>query len=272
MKYKMIVLDLDDTLLRDDLTISPRTKEALMAAQKEGVKVVLASGRPTFGMKPIAKELELEKFGSYILSFNGAKITDCRTEEEIFSSTLSVETVQRLYRISQEEGLSILTYGKDHIITEQSNEYVEIESGLTGMRIQESASFVETVQEPVVKTLMVGDPDKVAEAEKKLQRQLAGELSVMRSKPFFLEFTEAGVDKGTSLHQLIGRLGIKQEEVIAMGDSSNDLPMIRFAGLGVAMGNARDEIKEAADYVTDSNMDDGVAKVIEKFVFAYQEV
>ncbi len=147
MKYKMIVLDLDDTLLRDDLTISPRTKEALMAAQKEGVKVVLASGRPTFGMKPIAKELELEKFGSYILSFNGAKITDCRTEEEIFSSTLSVETVQRLYRISQEEGLSILTYGKDHIITEQSNEYVKIESGLTGMRIQETASFVETVQE-----------------------------------------------------------------------------------------------------------------------------
>ncbi|MWV42449.1 Cof-type HAD-IIB family hydrolase [Paenibacillus sp. HJL G12] len=271
MKYKMIVLDLDDTLLRDDQSISPRTKEALMTAQKEGVKVVLASGRPTFGMKEIAKELELEKFGSFILSFNGAKIINCRTGEEIFSSTLSVDTVQQLFEISQREKLSMLTYLGDHIVTEDRNEYTDIESGLTGMSIREVDSFVQAVQEPVVKVLMVDAPEKVVEAEKKLQEELAGELSVMRSKPFFLEFTEAGVDKGTSLHQLIRHLGILQEEVIAMGDSFNDLAMIRFAGLGVAMGNARDEIKDAADYVTDTNMNDGVAKVIEKFVLAYQE-
>ncbi|WP_136605776.1 Cof-type HAD-IIB family hydrolase [Paenibacillus dokdonensis] len=271
MKYKMIVLDLDDTLLRDDQTISPRTKEALMNAQKEGVKVVLASGRPTFGMKGIAKELELEKFGSFILSFNGAKIINCLTEEEIFSSTLSVDTVQKLFGISQREKLSMLTYLGDHIVTEDRNEYTDIESGLTGMSIREVDSFVEAVKEPVVKVLMVDAPEKVAEAEEKLQVELAGELSVMRSKPFFLEFTEAGVDKGTSLHQLIRHLGILQEEVIAMGDSFNDLAMIRFAGLGVAMGNAREEIKEAADYVTDTNMNDGVAKVIEQFVLAYQQ-
>ncbi|MCT6917461.1 MAG: HAD-IIB family hydrolase, partial [Bacillus wiedmannii] len=89
MTYKMIVLDLDDTLLRDDHTISPRTKEALMTAQEQGVKVVLASGRPTFGMRNVAKELRLEEYGSFILSFNGAKIINCKTNEEIFSSTLS---------------------------------------------------------------------------------------------------------------------------------------------------------------------------------------
>lgn len=79
MTYKMIVLDLDDTLLRDDHTISPRTKEALMTAQEQGVKVVLASGRPTFGMRNVAKELRLEEYGSFILSFNGAKIINCKT-------------------------------------------------------------------------------------------------------------------------------------------------------------------------------------------------
>ena len=84
MTYKMIVLDLDDTLLRDDHTISPRTKEALMTAQEQGVKVVLASGRPTFGMRNVAKELRLEEYGSFILSFNGAKIINCKTNEEIF--------------------------------------------------------------------------------------------------------------------------------------------------------------------------------------------
>ena len=92
----------------------------------------------------------------------------------------------------------------------------------------------------------------------------------MRSKPFFLEFTEVGVDKGTSLHHLIQKLGIQQSEVIAMGDSYNDVAMIEFAGLGVAMGNAPDDIKALANYVTDTNMNDGVAKVVEKFVFTPQ--
>ena len=99
MTYKMIVLDLDDTLLRDDHTISPRTKEALMTAQEQGVKVVLASGRPTFGMRNVAKELRLEEYGSFILSFNGAKIINCKTNEEIFSSTLSPEIVHNLLKL-----------------------------------------------------------------------------------------------------------------------------------------------------------------------------
>lgn len=268
MNYKMIVLDLDDTLLRDDGTISSRTKKALMTAQEAGVKVVLASGRPTFAMRAIAKELELEKFGSFILSFNGAKITNCQTGEELFSSTLSVETVHKLYEISKQEGLSALSYIDDEIITEARNGYTEIEAGITGMNVIQVDSFVQTVKQPVVKVLMVEAPEKLVKVEKKLQQQLAGQLSVMRSKPFFLEFTEAGVDKGTSLHQLIQKLGIAQQEVIAMGDSYNDLAMIQFAGLGVAMGNAPDDIKKVADYITDTNMNDGVAKVVEKFILA----
>ncbi|WP_028532251.1 Cof-type HAD-IIB family hydrolase [Paenibacillus sp. UNC217MF] len=266
MNYKMIVLDLDDTLLRDDRTISPRSKQALLDAQAAGVKVVLASGRPTYAMIDIAEELELDRFGSFILSFNGAKITNFSTKEELFSSTLPVETVRDIYALSQQEEMSVLTYVGDDIVTEACNEFVEKESEITGMPILEVDSFVDAVQQPVVKVLMVGNADKLAVIEKKLQKQLEGQLSVMRSKPFFLEFTEHGVDKGTSLHELIQKLGIRQEEVIAMGDSYNDVAMIKFAGLGVAMGNAPADIQALADYVTDTNMNDGVAKVVEKYV------
>ena len=271
MSYKMIVLDLDDTLLRDDGTISPRTKEALMSAQEAGVKVVLASGRPTYGMIGLADELELERFGSYILSFNGAKIINWKTKEEVFSSTLSPQLAHELHVMSVEEGVSALTYVGNDIVTEAANEYTRIESQITGMKIVEVPSFAEAVQVPVVKVLMVADPEKLVKVEEKLKVKLDGQLYVSRSKPFFLEFTEVGVNKGTSLHHLIQQLGIERSEVIAMGDGYNDVTMLEFAGLGVAMGNAPEEIKQMADYVTDTNMNDGVAQVVEQFVLKQLE-
>lgn len=271
MSYKMIVLDLDDTLLRDDHTISARTKEALMKAQELGVKVVLASGRPTYGMRHIAQELNLGQYGSFILSFNGGKIINCSSEEEMFSSTLSPKAVQQLYELSVREEVYIHTYIGDEIITQDENPYTDIEAKLTGLPIKIVPIFVNEVNEPVVKCLMVGPPEQLKAVEKKLQVELEEEFSIMRSKPYFLEFTEKGVTKGTSLNQLIQACGIKREEVIAIGDSYNDMSMIEFAGFGVAMGNAPDDIKEIANFVTDTNMNDGVAKVVEEYILsAYQ--
>jgi len=267
MNYKMIVLDLDDTLLQDDHTISSRTKEALMKAQEMGVKVVLASGRPTFAMKHIAQELSLAKYGSFILSFNGGKILNCQNYEEIFSSTISAEDVHSLYEISRREGVYIHTYVDDFIVTEDDNPYTNIEAQITGLPITIVDQFQKAVTVPVVKSLMVEAPEKLKTVETKLQQELGHKFSIMRSKPFFLEFTELGVTKGTSLNHLIQACGITREQVIAIGDSYNDLSMIEFAGLGVAMGNAPDDIKEKADFVTDTNMNDGVAKVIEEFIF-----
>ena len=266
MSYKMIVLDLDDTLLRDDHTISDRTKDALMRAQEKGVKVVLASGRPTSAMKHIAEELELAKYGSFILSFNGSQIIDWQDKQRVFSKTLSPEAVHKLYDISRREGVSIHTYIGDDIVTEDDSMYTAEESAITGIPVKFVDSFKKAVTEPVVKCLMLHDPEILKVVEAKLQAELEEEFSVMRSKPYFLEFMQKGITKGTSLNHLIQILGIEREEVIAMGDSYNDLEMIRFAGLGVAMGNANDDIKAAADYVTDTNMNDGVAKVVEEFI------
>lgn len=266
MEYKMIVLDLDDTLLRDDHSISDRTKLALMNAQEKGVKVVLASGRPTFGMTAIADELSLAHYGSFILSFNGGKIIDYQTGEDIFSSTLSYSDIEKLYALSRREGVYIHTYVGDAIITETENQFTTTESKITGLPIKIVNNFVDKVTEPPVKVLMVGEPEKLKRVETKLQAELAEEFSVMRSKPFFLEFTEKGVTKGTSLNQLIQACGIKREEVIAIGDSYNDQAMIEFAGLGVAMGNAPDDIKAIADLVADTSMNDGVAKIVETYI------
>lgn len=257
---------MDDTLLLDNHTIGDHTQRALMKAQEVGVKVVLASGRPTQGMTAYATDLQLHNYGSYILAFNGAKIINCKTGEELFSSKLNPETVHMLYELSLREEVHLHTYIGDTIITEKNNPYTSIESELTGLPIDEVKSLVKAVQEPVVKVLMSERPEKLVEVEKKLKEELEDQLSIFRSKPYFLEFIEHGVTKGSSLEMLIKKLGLKREEVIAIGDSYNDLEMIELAGLGVAMGNAPDDIKAKADFVTDSNVNEGVAAVVEEFI------
>jgi Cof subfamily protein (haloacid dehalogenase superfamily) len=272
LPYKMIVLDLDDTLLNDEHTLSKRNKEALMAAQELGVKVVLASGRPTFGMISLAKELQLDQYGSYILSYNGSKIIDATSNEELFNSTISSEMAHRLYDLSRREGVSILSYKDESIVIEEPNEYADIEATITGLPLQIVDQFKESINEPVVKAMMLAHPDVLVNVEQAMIKEVGEEVSVFRSKPFFLEFTALNVTKGTSLSQLTKKLGIAPEEVIAIGDSYNDITMIEFAGLGVAMGNAPEAIKEIANYVTDTNNHDGVAKVVEDFILSKVEV
>ncbi|MCM3603248.1 Cof-type HAD-IIB family hydrolase [Robertmurraya korlensis] len=272
LPYKMIVLDLDDTLLNDEHSLSKRNKEALMAAQELGVKVVLASGRPTFGMVSIAKDLQLDQYGSYILSFNGSKIINAKTNEEMFNSTISSEMAHRLYDLSKREGVAILSYKDESIVIEEPNEYADIEATITGLPMQIVDQFKATITEPVVKAMMLAHPDVLVDVEQTLVKEVGEEVSVFRSKPFFLEFTALNVTKGTSLHQLTQKLGIAAEEVIAIGDSYNDITMIEFAGLGVAMGNAPDAIKEIANHVTETNNNDGVAQVVEEFILSKVKV
>lgn len=266
MKYKMVVMDLDDTLLREDRTLSEGNRKALIEAQERGVKVVLASGRPTYAMMGIAKQLEMDRFGSHVISYNGAEIRDCATNETIFESSLTKEVAHELYDISREHGVHIHTYVDDVIITPEMNQYTDIEADITGMPVSKVEDFKQKVKGNVIKVLMVEDPQYLKSVEEKLKNKMAGKLNMVISKPFFLEFMDNGIDKATALEKLIDRLGIKREEVIAMGDSYNDRGMVKFAGLGVFMANAPEDLRQEADYIADTNMNDGVAKVIEKFI------
>lgn len=265
--YKMIVLDLDGTLTNRDKVITPRTLRALMEAQKQGKKVVLASGRPTYGVMPLAEQLELEKYGGFILSFNGGIIMDCSTREIVFQKKLPVESNQRIVNLAQEEGVDILTYQDAWIITnDPANPYAKIESGINHLKLKKIEDLGEYVNFAVPKFIMLDDGDYLATVEGRVKAALGKNFSVYRSEPFFLEILPKGIDKAQSLDQLLHALGMDREEMIACGDGYNDLSMIQFAGLGVAMANAVLPVRNAADYVTLSNNDDGVAQVVEKFL------
>ena len=269
MKYKMIVLDLDGTLTNNKKEITPRTKEALMKAQAKGVKIVLASGRPTYGIMPLAEELELKKNCGFILAFNGGKIIDCSDCRTIFEQKLDETLVPLLYHAAKKAGMQILTYqGEGIAATDEKDKYVQEEARINKMPVEEYDDFLQQVVYPVNKCLIVGNPAPLHQLEIKLKKELEGRMDVYRSADYFLECVPLGIDKARSLDRLITTLGITKEEVIACGDGYNDLSMINFSGLGVAMSNAADDIKAQADYVTLSNEEDGIAHVVDKFILS----
>ena len=267
MKYKMIATDMDDTLLNSEGKISKENKEAIMKAQEMGVKFVLASGRPTFAMRNFAKELKLDKYGSYMLSYNGAIITECATDKIWLEEKLSVEDTHRIYDLSREHNVHILTYVEDEIATETSSEYIDVEVDLTGMPYRKVDCFKSTVTEPVVKCIMLEEPDYLKEVEKKLNELLEGEYSLAISKPFFLEIMKKGIDKGASLLKLAHKLGIKAEEIVAVGDSYNDMTMLEVSGMPIAVENAKEEVKNIAKFTTTSHNEHALKVVIEKFIY-----
>ncbi|MDD4968907.1 MAG: Cof-type HAD-IIB family hydrolase [Paludibacter sp.] len=263
--YKMLVLDLDDTLLRDDYSISGRNKELLMKAQKQGIKVVLASGRPTPAMMRYAEELKLEQYDSYMISFNGATITSMKNNETLFETSLTKTEIHSLYDFSIENNVHIITYSDKGVISETESKYIDVEIKLTGIPHYKVDSFKSEITTSAVKCILLEHPDYLKEVEIKLKAERS-DLSVARSKPFFLEVMPRGIDKAASIDLLANKLGIKQSEVIAVGNAGNDLSMVQYAGLGIWVDNVSPELRHHADYIVASNNNDGVAEVVERFI------
>lgn len=269
MRYRMIALDLDGTLTNSDKIITPQTKDALFEYQEHGGRIVLASGRPTQGIVPLAEELELHKYGGFILAFNGSRIVNCETGEVLFNQTLEREQTARLHELAQEYSINILTYEGNRIYTENAEDkYAKVEQFITKMDMVQVPDIAKAVKEPVNKCLMTGEPEKVAYVEEQVKAAMGSQINVYRSQDFFLELVPQNIDKAASLDSLLKGLNMTRQDLIACGDGFNDLSMIQYAGLGVAMSNADPEIQKAADYVTFSNDEDGIAHVLHKFIFA----
>ena len=267
MAYEILVLDLDGTLTNSEKKITPQTREALIEIQKRGKKVVLASGRPTPGVVPVAKELDLQHYESYILSFNGARITNCETGEIVYDQTLPVNVIPTVFNIVKEYDVDILTYSDDTIISGICpNQYKQIEANINHLPVNCVDNFVEFIDFPINKFLITGDPALTEELEGVLKKEFGDSLSIYRSEPFFLEVMSQGIDKANSLDKLLKTIGLTKDEMISCGDGYNDLTMIQYAGLGVAMENAQPAVKEAADFITKSNDEDGVLYVVKKFM------
>ena len=258
MKYKAIALDLDGTLTNSQKKVSEKNKEVISKAIEEGIKVILASGRPLFGITPVADILELEKKGGYILAYNGGNIVDCMTGELIYSRFIPQECVHDI------------TYYKDKVLSQSDeDEYVKKEAFCNGADIKKVESLEQFVDYPVAKYIIVGEHNKLLPVEKVLKEKHGNLLDIFFSEDYFLEVVPKGVAKDKSLEALLDKIGIKREELIACGDGMNDLPMIEYAGLGVAMENAYPKVKESADVIAPSNDDDGVAYIMEKYMDIY---
>ena len=261
-----MAVDIDGTLLNDDKKISNRVKNAIVAAQKKGVRFAIASGRAIYGIMSLAQELEFSKYGGYVLSFNGGKIVNCATGEELYNRCLPHEVIPEICRYGKEYGVNAVAFDNDLVVEDDKDKYVLIESKLIGRTPKKVESIAEYITAPVNKMLLVGDPEILKPLEIKTHKVFKNRLSVYRSEPYFLEFLPLGIDKAKTLEELIGILGIEQSELMVIGDGYNDLSMIEFAGLGVAMENAQEEVKQAADFVTLSNQDDGVAYALERYL------
>ena len=266
----MIVLDVDGTLLNDDHIITARMRAAVIKVQQMGIRIVLASGRPTYGLLPLAKELDMDKNDGYILAYNGGQIMNVQTGDIVFEKHINPKMLPYLERKAIKNNFSIFTYCDDTIIANDlSDEHILQEAGLNAMRLKEVDNFAEAVTFSPYKCMIVSDDEKALERlENQWKKHLAGELDVFRSETYFLEVVPPSINKANTLSILLEKLGVAAESVIAIGDGVCDVTMIQLAGYGIAMGNAQESVKACADYVTLTNDRDGVAAAIEKMVLA----
>ena len=264
MKYKLLVLDVDGTLLNDKKEITPRTHAALLKAQQMGVHVVLASGRPTNGVQPLAEALELNHYGGFILSYNGGQIINAQTGELMFEKRIDPAMIPYLNRKAKENGFAIFTYHKDYILTDSpENKHVQEEAELNKMRIIGVENFPEAVDFAPCKCILTSDDENnLVGLENHWKKRLDGVLEAFRSEDYFLEVAPHFINKGNTLAVLMEMLNITTEEVVAIGDGVADVSMLQLAGTGVAMGNARDSVKACADFTTLPNNMEGVAAIL----------
>ena len=270
MKYKLLVLDVDGTLLNDEREISKRTLAALLKVQQMGVRIVLASGRPTYGLMPLAKTLELGNYGGFVLSYNGCQIIKAQNGEILFERRINPEMLPYLEKKARKNGFAIFTYHDDTLITDSpDNEYIKNEALLNNLKIIKEDEFSTATLFRSIPCMLVSDKEKaLIGLEQHWEKRLAGTLDAFRSEPYFLEVVPCGVNKANTLGALLEHLGVTREEVIAVGDGVCDVTMLQLAGMGVAMGHSQDSVKVCADYVTASNEEDGVALAVEKLILA----
>ena len=270
MKYKLLVLDVDGTLLNDEREISKRTLAALLKVQQMGVRIVLASGRPTYGLMPLAKTLELGNYGGFVLSYNGCQIIKAQNGEILFERRINPEMLPYLEKKARKNGFAIFTYHDDTLITDSpDNEYIKNEALLNNLKIIKEDEFSTAIDFAPCKCMLVSDKEEaLIGLEQHWEKRLAGTLDAFRSEPYFLEVVPCGVNKANTLGALLEHLGVTREEVIAVGDGVCDVTMLQLAGMGVAMGHSQDSVKVCADYVTASNEEDGVALAVEKLILA----
>lgn len=265
--YKIIALDLDDTLLNSKKEISLENKKALEACQARGIKIVIATGRPYNGITKILKELNLLGTDTYAICFNGGLIYNLKNLEIINKTTLKGRDIKEIYNEAKRLGVNYHVFDiNQKLSTPKENTYTNYEAKINHINFEIIDPLTFNDNDAFIKGMMIDPEEKISMAINNLNDSIKAKYSYFRSAPFFLEFLNPKATKGNALLWLADYLGYSQKETMAFGDSENDISMIIEAGMGIAMENSYPHIKAKANYVTTSCDDDGVSKAIHKFI------
>ncbi|QIL45982.1 sugar-phosphatase [Vagococcus coleopterorum] len=268
MNLKLVAIDIDGTLLNSKKEITDRTKKTLAKAKANGIKVVLCTGRPYAGVEPLLKELNLEEAGDYVATYNGSVVQKADTKEAIAELGLSHDDYISIESMARRVSVPVHALDNDNIYTANQNisPYTVHESVLTSLPIKYRTTDQMSDNISIIKMMMIDQEEKLDLAISKLPKEFLADYTCVKSAPFYYEILNKKADKGFALKALGKHLNIDFKDMMAIGDNENDLAMIEFAGLGIAMGNAVPKLKAISDEETLSNDEDGVAAIIEKYL------
>ena len=261
--YKLVAIDIDDTLITDDLQITPGTKAAIRKATEQGVHVTLATGRMFASAKKIAKQLELNV---PIITYQGSLIKTSLDEQVLYERHVPKDAVAAIIQYCEANRLHFQAYHNDQLFAKSVNQKLLDYCALSEVPYIIEPDLSKLADLPLTKLIIIEDPQKLDSITAELEKLLAGRVHMTKSKPNFLEFLHPEGTKGQALKVLAEQFDCPLEQTVAIGDSWNDIDFVQTAGLGVAMENAVPALKEAADYVTRSNNEEGVKHVFEKYI------
>lgn len=287
--YRLLATDVDDTILAPDGSLPKINHDALLDLHHRGIVVVLSSGRPTISLRQMAYQIGDPDDTEYLISFNGARVSSAVSDTSVYEQVLSQGAVGRIMEYARAEGLFVQGYGAEDFLVEYDDPRAEAYAAAAKMSYRVVPDLVEALPAGSAKLLVIHPEEEIPPHQAALEElarepaagdaagnaaaagSKAGVLSepawvTTRSKKNYLEIVAPGVSKGTALRVLAEKLGIAIEETIAVGDSTNDREMLEAAGLGIAVANAREELKAVADVVLDRNAEEGsIAEIAERF-------
>ncbi len=266
MAIKLIAIDIDGTLVNDRKQLTQHTIDTVTKARQKGIKVVLCTGRPITGVSQYLKPLDIQGDDEYVVTFNGS-LAQTISGTPIVSHNITLEDYIDLEAIARKANIHFHMETLDHIYTANRDisPYTVAEAFLVQMPIRFRMPEEITDDLTISKGMFVDDPKLLSAFIKDFPEELKERFYVVQSEPYFYEAMNKQASKGNAIAELATKLGFASDEVMAIGDQGNDLTMVKFAGTGVAMGNAIDEVKATAQFVTKTNEEDGVAYAIEKF-------
>lgn len=261
-KYKLIAIDIDGTLLNDNKEILPETLLNIKEAYNKNVVIAISTGRGYPASKRYVNEINLN---IPLILYNGSRIRMSNDETLILNKTINNAVAKKVYELIEENNGTCCFWKNDKLYFNKNDDYTVYYENLTSIKPNILSNVDDEIFNDINKFIWFGTSEELEKIQKEILVSISG-IDFFKSQSHILEIVPTGVNKGNAVSILASSLGIKPEEVIAIGDDENDISMIKYAGLGVAMGNAKQVVKNNADYITLTNNENGVGEVIKKFI------